>query len=93
MSHPFHVPLPHNVVYMLLALLRRHAPLVYKTLALRKLVLDFLAPLSDACNRHVVPFRHLQDAVIVCGSLSKEICVARNVTEAPLHRITAKDFP
>ena len=85
MSHPFHVPLPHNVVYMLLALLRRHAPLVYKTLELRKLVLDFLAPLSDVCNRHVVPFRHLQDAVIACGSLAKEICVARNVTEAPLH--------
>ena len=82
---PFHVPLPHNVLYMLLALLRRHAPLVYKILELRKLVLDFLAPPSYACNRRIVPFRQLQDAVIACGSLSKEICVARTITEAPRH--------
>ena len=83
MSHPFQVPLPHNVVYMRLALLRRHAPLVYKTLPVRKLVLDFLTPFSEACHRHALPFRQLQQAVIACGSLSKEICVARNITEAP----------
>ena len=85
MIPPFHVPLPHNVLYMLLALLRRHALPVYKTLPLRRLVLDFLAPFSEACHRNAVPFHHLQDAVVACGSLSKEICVARNVTEAPLH--------
>ena len=76
---PFQVPLPHNVLYMLLALLRRHARPVYRTLPLRRLVLDFLAPLSEACNRRCASFDLLQDAVMSCRMLSKEICVVRDV--------------
>ena len=86
---PFQVPLPHNVLYMLLALLRRHALPVYSTLEVRKLVLDFLAPLSDVCNRRAFQFNYLQEAVIACGSLSKEIRVARNTFFAVVPSILA----